>query len=198
MSRRQTNKVLKSEETGNNDAEEAALLADSENMFEPDISVFRPDREGIRKVLGDLEADVMDYVWEKYDASKGISVREVYEQFRLERSIAYTTVMTTMARLAKKNLLTVRRLESTYMYSPKFSKAEFIDNFVARILENLLVSFADTTEVHLQRLGSATETTAKIEYLRSRLDKLQKERSPQGTSNHSDAKNSAKSREANF
>lgn len=196
MPRRQISKVGKSEETGTNDSEEAALLAADENTLEPDISVFRPDREGIRKVLGDLEADVMEYIWENYDSTsastpKGISVREVYEHFRLERSIAYTTVMTTMARLARKNLLTVRRLESTYMYSPKFSKAEFIDNFVARILENLLVSFADTTEIHLQRLGSATETNAKIEYLRSRLNKLQKERSAQDTLHQSKDKSSA-------
>jgi predicted transcriptional regulator len=195
MPRRQNSKIGKPEETGTNDSEEAALLAADENTLEPDISVFRPDREGICKVLGDLEADVMDYIWENYDStsastSKGISVREVYEHFRLERSIAYTTVMTTMARLARKNLLTVRRLESTYMYSPKFSKAEFIDNFVARILENLLVSFADTTEIHLQRLGSATETNAKIEYLRSRLNKLQKERSTQDTPHQANDKSS--------
>jgi hypothetical protein len=30
---------------------------------EPDISTFRPDRPGIRKVLGDLEAEIMELIW---------------------------------------------------------------------------------------------------------------------------------------
>ena len=31
--------------------------------LEPDISVFRPDRPGVRKVLGDLEAEIMELIW---------------------------------------------------------------------------------------------------------------------------------------
>jgi predicted transcriptional regulator len=182
MPRKVKSKADKSDDTI--ELDEAALLAAaSENGLEPEIPVFRPDREGIRKVLGDLEADVMEYVWEKYSSSatsnqneKGIIVREVYEQFRLHRTIAYTTVMTTMARLARKHLLSVRRVDNTYIYTPNLSKEEFIDNFVARILENLLVSFADTTESHLQRLVSETETVGKIDHLRSRLNRLQNQR----------------------
>ncbi len=39
---------------------------------ELDISVFRPDRPGIRKVLGDLEAEIMELVWERL-AGTGIA-----------------------------------------------------------------------------------------------------------------------------
>jgi predicted transcriptional regulator len=120
---------------------------------EPEIAVFRPDREGIRKVLGDLEAEIMEYVWEiTATPGKGVTVREVYEAFRLRRVIAYTTVLSTMTRLSKKHLLHVRKEETAHMYTPVLSKASLIEKVVSRILENLLVSFAQTTQAQVKRL----------------------------------------------
>jgi|GEM_PF-97824 len=150
---------------------EEAILGDTASFksLEPEIAVFRPDREGIRKVLGDLEADIMEYIWEQTaKTGKGILVREVYEAFRLRRSIAYTTVMSTMARLARKHLLRVEKIEAAYLYTPILSKDEFIDNFVSRILENLLVSFAHTTEAQLERL-SAVDNSHQLETLKARV-----------------------------
>ena len=43
----------------------------------PEISVFRPDRTGIRKVLGDLEAEVMEVIWAR-PTGQGTTVREVF------------------------------------------------------------------------------------------------------------------------
>ncbi len=155
--------------------EEANLLNLNEGNLseeeEPEISVFRPDREGVRKVLGDLEADIMEYLWEK--AAQGtpdVTVREVYEAFWQKRYVAYTTIMTTMARLARKHLLRAKKLENAYLYTPILSKAEFIDNFVARILENLLVSFSHTTENHLQRMAEG-EMAERISALKSKVGK---------------------------
>ncbi|MHB8626434.1 MAG: BlaI/MecI/CopY family transcriptional regulator [Aggregatilineales bacterium] len=110
----------------------------------PDLSVFRPDRPGIRKVLGDLEADIMEVIWAR-PADKGTTVREVFEILHKDRSIAYTTVMTTMARLAKKRLLRAEKHEQTYVYYANFTQDEFILRFVRHVLENLLVSFAGPT-----------------------------------------------------
>jgi len=42
---------------------------------EPDISVFRPDRPGIRKVLGDLEAEIMELIWAR-PVDQGTTVRD--------------------------------------------------------------------------------------------------------------------------
>ena len=108
---------------------------------QPDISVFRPDRPGIRKVLGDLEAEIMELIWAQPGAA-GTTVREVFELLYARRRIAYTTVMNTMARLARKNLLRVETREQAYVYYPNFTQEEFVSHFVARILEDLLVSFA--------------------------------------------------------
>ena len=62
---------------------------------EPDISVFRPDRPGIRKVLGDLEAEIMELIWAR-PTGQGTTVREVFEVLYERRRVAYTTAMNTM------------------------------------------------------------------------------------------------------
>ena len=89
---------------------------------EPDINVFRSDRPGIRKVLGDLEADIMEVIWARA-TDKGIAVREVFEFLYAGRSIAYTTVMTVMSRLADKGILTRRAEGRGYVYEAASSDA---------------------------------------------------------------------------
>jgi predicted transcriptional regulator len=120
---------------------------------EPDFSVIRTDRPGIRKVLGDLEAEIMELIWSR-PADQGSTVRDVFEvlyERRLSasaderRRIAYTTVMNTMTRLAKKQLLRVEKVDQAYVYYPNFTQDEFISRFVERMLEDLLVSFSGAT-----------------------------------------------------
>jgi len=111
---------------------------------DPDFSVFRPDRPGVRKVLGDLEAAVMEFIWE-LRPGQSITVREVFEYLYRSRRIAYTTVMSTMSRLARKGLLRVEKANQAYLYYPKLNQEEFVSGFVRRILEDLLVSFSGAT-----------------------------------------------------
>jgi predicted transcriptional regulator len=118
---------------------------------EPDISTFRPDRPGIRKVLGDLEAEIMEFIWAR-PTNQGTMVREVFEALYERRRIAYTTVMNTMTRLAKKNLLWVEKNDQAYIYHPNFTQQEFISRFVGRILEDLLVTFSDATRERMNAL----------------------------------------------
>ena len=111
---------------------------------DPDFNVFRPDRPGVRKVLGDLEANIMELVWARPPA-EGTTVRDVFEVLYDRRRIAYTTVMNTMARLARKNLLRVEKADQAYVYFPTLSQEQFVSHFVGHILENLLVSFSGAT-----------------------------------------------------
>ncbi len=109
---------------------------------------FHPNRVGIRKVLGDLEAEILELVWKKADDA-GVTARDLYEELRLRRPIAYTTVTTTMQRLHKKGLLECDRHEQAYVYSPKMDREQFIERFVGRILDDLLVSFSGAALSHL-------------------------------------------------
>jgi Predicted transcriptional regulator len=109
--------------------------------FGSTISAFHPDRPGIRKVLGDLEAEIMELIWAQ-PVGKGVAVRDIFAILYTRRQLAYTTVMSTMARLAKKQLLRVEKNEHMYIYYPTCTEKEFISGFVGCILEDLFVSFA--------------------------------------------------------
>ena len=112
--------------------------------LEPDMNVFRTDRPGIRKVLGDLEAEIMELVWSRPEG-QGTAVRDVFEILYERRRIAYTTVMNTMTRLARKKLLRVEKKDQAYIYYPTLTQQEFISRFVGRILEDLFVNFSGAT-----------------------------------------------------
>jgi predicted transcriptional regulator len=63
-----------------------------------------PEDASLEKVLGPLEAEVMHVLWAK---DGPVSVREVLGHLNKGRRppLAYTTVMTVMARLAEKEIL---------------------------------------------------------------------------------------------
>lgn len=134
--------------------------------------VFRPDRPGIRKVLGDLEADIMDVVWAK-PAGNAVSVREVFEDLYARRRIAYTTVMTTMARLAKKGLLRVHKGDQAYLYAAAAPRDTFISRVVGRILADLLTSFTGPTLKELEAL-TQPEAQARLQALAEELERARR------------------------
>lgn len=102
-------------------------------MKEFKLSSFRPDAQGLRKALGDLEADIMGIMWRKGKAC----VRDVCGSLEKEREIAYTTVMTVMSRLADKGLLGKEKEGKSYLYYPLVSKKEFNRSFVSSLLGGL-------------------------------------------------------------
>lgn len=141
-------------------------------MSEPEITTFRPDRPGIRKVLGDLEAEIMEFVWSR-PTGQGSSVREVFEVLYERRRIAYTTVMNTMTRLAKKNYLSVEKQDQAYIYYPVLSQQAFVSRFVERILENLFVNFAGPTRDGIKALrdsGASEQASQLLEEITRRRE----------------------------
>lgn len=67
-------------------------------------------------VLGSLEAEVMEILW---SSDEPVAVRDVLEIVNRDRSpgLAYTTVMTVLARLAEKEILTRERHGRGYRYT---------------------------------------------------------------------------------
>jgi len=70
-------------------------------------------------MIGRLESTVLEILWTAGEQN----VHEVVA--RLDRPLAYTTVMTTLDRLYKKGLLERRKVERAFLYAPKFSRAEW-------------------------------------------------------------------------
>jgi predicted transcriptional regulator len=77
----------------------------------------RPD-DPLRAALGHLEREVMEVVWTR----EHLTVREV--QGLLPRSVAYTTVMTTLDRLFKKGFVARTRAGRAFVYAPAQSRQQ--------------------------------------------------------------------------
>lgn len=95
---------------------------------------FWMNKDGLRKVLGDLEAEIMEVIW-----SKSLhTVRDVYEELRLHKKIAYTTVMTVMGRLAEKGLLRADKEGTAYHYYPTMSREEFERETLKKVVDSVM------------------------------------------------------------
>ena len=85
-------------------------------------------------ILGELEQAVMDALWRR---SAPTSVRDVHEELRGRREIAYTTVMTVLDRLAKKGTV-VRQLDGrAWLYLPAQSRVELYTAAIEDMLADL-------------------------------------------------------------
>jgi len=100
---------------------------------------FNPSSSKLKKILGPLEGDIMEVVWENGPTT----VSAVHKELREHKDIAYTTVMTTMSRLAKKNLLHQDRSSASYVYSAALSKEEFEKYVIADIIRALITDYGD-------------------------------------------------------
>lgn len=133
-------------------------------------------RPGIRKVLGDLEAEIMEVMW-AWTEPAGATVRDVFEVLQRRRPIAYTTVMNTMARLAKKRFLRAETGELAYVYRPAYTQTEFINKLVDRIVNDLVVNFSGETVRSLSQ-SSDQSTAHRAQEL---LDEIERRRKAEQT-----------------
>lgn len=99
--------------------------------------------KGIEKFLGELELAIMRVAWSR----KTVTVRDVLEVVNKKRSLAYTTVMTVMGRLADKGLLTAEKEGVTYHYRAAFSKEEFETQTAGRLVQALINDFGGDTAI---------------------------------------------------
>ena len=96
---------------------------------------IRPEHSGLRASLFDLEAEIMEIVWGR--GWQTFAVSDVHEELSSDREIAYTTVMTTVARLHDKELLTRRKDGRRYLYAAAMDRTEFIQEMTRDVLSSL-------------------------------------------------------------
>jgi predicted transcriptional regulator len=130
---------------------------------------FQPHKKDIRKVLGDLEATVMEATWQLENGD----VKTIHNRVNQKRKVAVTTVATILDRLHKKGLVR-RKLITTYSlryeYSPALTKVEFENAVVRDVFKGLLETFEETTIYYLvNELG--LENKGKIDELRKSIKK---------------------------
>jgi predicted transcriptional regulator len=111
--------------------------------------------------LGELEAAVMDRLW-TWD--RPTRVREVLDDLREQRDLAYTTVMTVMDNLHRKGLLARERDGRAYRYRPTGSREEH----TAQLMEAALAAGGDRSTALLRFVDRMDRT--EMAALRKALD----------------------------
>jgi BlaI family penicillinase repressor len=76
-------------------------------------------------------------------------VRDVYETLREQRQIAYTTVMTVMNNLVKKELLTQDRTSIAYVYTPAIPGNEVASTILDSVVERLFRGRSNVALSHI-------------------------------------------------
>jgi predicted transcriptional regulator len=98
------------------------------------------DAGGDVRSFGELESVIMQLVW---DHDGPVTVRELFDQLRQERAIAYTTVMSTMDNLHRKGWLDRAKDGKAYRYTATASR----DEYSARLMREALAGGGDTEAV---------------------------------------------------
>jgi predicted transcriptional regulator len=102
--------------------------------------------------LGSLELELMEILW----AHPPCSVRDAVD--RLQRSLAYTTVMTTLDRLYKKGLLERHKSQRAFLYSPSLSRQEWERQRAGTLVANFLAGPRPSRELLLSCFLDAVGT----------------------------------------
>ncbi len=93
----------------------------------------------LKKLLGSLELEVMEFMWQVGEAT----VRQVTEVVNHRRPIVYTTVMTVMGHLVGKELLTRTMEGRRYRYRVAQSKNQFMHGVSKHMIRTLVDDFGD-------------------------------------------------------
>jgi predicted transcriptional regulator len=81
--------------------------------------------------FGELEAVIMDRLWER---GRPMLVREMVEDLRADRALAYTTVMTVMDNLRRKGWLRRERDGRAWRYEPTGSRSSYTASLMSEAL----------------------------------------------------------------
>lgn len=119
-------------------------------------------------VLGPLETEVMEAVWDRGDTT----VRDVHAALERRRDIAYTTVMTTMGRLASKGLLARDTSGLAHRYRPTLTRDDYAKSMVHSVVDWLVGSFPEPAISYFVDVVNDGDDPAVMAALRSKIDDL--------------------------
>ncbi len=125
------------------------------------------------RLLGELEEEILEVLW----AGGALTGRDLYERVRLERPLAYTTVLTVLDRMVRKGLVLKERGER-FQFRAAFTREELARRFSRELLPEIVGLSASSAIAGFMDVLAETDPE-KIEEL-SRL--LESRRRQGGTS----------------
>ena len=127
-------------------------------------------KDPLESLLGPLEQDVMEVAWELGDAT----VRDVHRRLSGRRDLAYTTVMTTMTRLAAKGLLRRDTDSLAHRYRPAVPRDEYARATVSNVVAWLVERYPEPAASYLAEVvGGLDEVT--LDDLRDAVERRRRE-----------------------
>jgi predicted transcriptional regulator len=134
--------------------------------------------------LGELEKAVMDQLW---SADQPQTVRQVHEALAAHRELAYTTVMTVLQRLAKKDLVVQQRDDRAHRYAPVHTRDELVASLMVDALQQAdEVGSRRAALVHfVEQVGN--DGAAALREALAKLEATEAARTPDRTRTASDA-----------
>jgi len=124
-----------------------------------------------RKVLNllssELESPIMEILW----ARGPLRGRDLYEEIRREKSIAYTTALTVLDRLAKKGFVRKNRASGTIMFSAALAR----ETYESEVIEGLVgKAFAVSPDLAVSAFADLFSQMPREDF--ARLEKLVEDR----------------------
>ncbi|MBI3287728.1 MAG: BlaI/MecI/CopY family transcriptional regulator [Chloroflexi bacterium] len=101
------------------------------------IRIFKLNRSGLSRILGELEARITEAVWDLEQPT----VQDVCD--RLGGKANYRTVMTVMNRLVKKGLLRRYKEGRAFRYVPSETREAFLESVSQQVVRGLLDDFGE-------------------------------------------------------
>jgi len=137
------------------------------------LQVLHPTNRDLRFALGDLEAIVLQRLWE---TDKSLSVKEFQRKISRSRPVAVTTVATILDRLYRKGIVARQLIKEGgphYVYSARVTEDQFKHVVVHNVMGALLRGFNDVTVAYLtDRMADGPEDRKVIsKYLKRLKDK---------------------------
>jgi len=118
--------------------------------------VTAPDALRTRAGLGPLEARLLELLWERPQAATaGELLREC-------PGLAYTTIMTTLDRLYRKQLLLRRRDGRAFAYQPRCTRDELLSELVSGHITRLLGATGESSVVLSTLVRAVRETDSAL------------------------------------
>lgn len=126
--------------------------------------LFRTDRQGLEHLLGSLEAQIMELIWQ---AGGPVTIRQVWEGLSARRRLSFNTVMTVMNRLVGKGLLVRDGAQPPYSYRARLEREAFLRETMRDIFSSLLHEYGKYAVSQFVDVAVAAgpEVTAELEDL---------------------------------
>lgn len=130
---------------------------------------FNPFKEGLNQVLGTLEKNIMEVVWNHGESS----IKEIVNTLTADKNISYSTVITVTNRMAKKGLLKKRKVGKAFFYKPEYTRKEFLELVSKKVVEGVSGFSLQSVMAHFVDYMAEMDSD-KIEYFSKLIESKRK------------------------